>query len=66
MEGLRISCARSTYDVVVVREDFHYHKRSSPDAIFESKFHRLVVCFRIENVAVVVDFESCVDVAFLS
>ena len=38
MEGLRISCARSTYDVVDVREDFHYHKRASPDAIFESKF----------------------------
>ena len=59
MEGLCISCSSAAYDVVVVGKHFNYYIGASPNTILEREFHRLVVCFRVKNVAVVVNFERC-------
>ena len=39
MEGLRISCTRSTYDVIVVWKLFDDYVRTSVDANLEGEFH---------------------------
>ena len=57
MEGLSIPSSCATYDVVVVREYLDDYVGTSPNAMFESEFRRLVVCLRIKDVAVVVDFQ---------
>ena len=61
MEGLSIQCSWAAYNVVVVREYFDDYVGTSPNALFEGKFRLLIVCFRVKDVAVVVNVErrSC-------
>ena len=39
LEGLSVSCSYSSYDVVVVGENFDYNVGTGPNAIFECDFH---------------------------
>ena len=39
MEGLRVSCSRPSYNVIVIGKDFDHYVWPCPNAIFESEFH---------------------------
>ena len=65
MEGLSVPGTPSSYDIIVVWEYFDDYVRARLNAVFEREFHRLIACFGIKDITIVIDFED-VAVAFLS